>query len=291
MSWREFLQKPQTLTAPWLGQPQIYHGGRRYRLEQRPTEQGWFQFEVSGRNARVLSESTAPENLSVHLRGYLVGNRLIPDGFQGVFTPEQYLKQTPQVFLTNAGEKFRRVACTRWEGFLLLLQEEFPLGPEEEVLKAFQERTATADIRGVTPALRMAYDLEVWLVDQREKYGQEVQRLQAEEHRRQERALLAEQVVTGAGRRRVAPVDFEVAARAALRVSGSDLLDWTPLGSQDVRVSFRFRGASYRCVVDRTSLGILDAGVCLNGSDRLYTLESLPAVIGEALDSDVLHIF
>jgi hypothetical protein len=35
---------------------------------------------------------------------------------------------------------------------------------------------------------------------------------------------------------------------------------------------------------------VLDAGICLSGSDRMVTLDSLPSVIKEAIDTDQLNI-
>jgi hypothetical protein len=43
-------------------------------------------------------------------------------------------------------------------------------------------------------------------------------------------------------------------------------------------------------IVDADSLQVVDAGVCLAGADSKVTLESLPSVIREAIDTDVLVI-
>lgn len=39
------------------------------------------------------------------------------------------------------------------------------------------------------------------------------------------------------------------------------------------------------------TLHIIDSGICLTGNDFLFTLESLPPTIGEAIDEGVLHVF
>jgi hypothetical protein len=43
-------------------------------------------------------------------------------------------------------------------------------------------------------------------------------------------------------------------------------------------------------VVDALSLHVYDSGVCLAGEDELVTLESLPSVIREAIETGALVI-
>jgi hypothetical protein len=43
-------------------------------------------------------------------------------------------------------------------------------------------------------------------------------------------------------------------------------------------------------LVEPERLRVIDAGFCLQGQDELVTLDSLPSVLREALDTDQLHI-
>ena len=95
-----------------------------------------------------------------------------------------------------------------------------------------------------------------------------------------------------------AAVDFEAAASAALRVSGATLLDVQPNFQPDeMIVRFRFRSRRFECVVHKMTLQVVDAGICLTDSftgergDSYFTLESLPAVIKQAMDEGALVVF
>ena len=99
-------------------------------------------------------------------------------------------------------------------------------------------------------------------------------------------------------RRALARRDFGTAAKTALAVSGAELLDHRDNVRRGEKVvQFRFKRRRFECVVHAESLRIVDAGVCLinhatgeRGDDR-FTLESLPAVIDEAMRRGVLHVF
>ncbi len=49
-------------------------------------------------------------------------------------------------------------------------------------------------------------------------------------------------------------------------------------------------GERFITVVNEESLQVMDAGICLSGSDRMVTLESLPSVIREGYETDQLNI-
>lgn len=98
-------------------------------------------------------------------------------------------------------------------------------------------------------------------------------------------------------RKTLAIVDFEQAARAALAITGAVYLDHrnSPRRNEKV-VRFRFMNRRFECVCDQ-NMRIIDAGICLTshdtgekGDDR-FSLESLPSVIREAIEDDVLVVF
>ena len=76
----------------------------------------------------------------------------------------------------------------------------------------------------------------------------------------------------------------------ALESAGARLLDTRRLGSDRLEVTFGFMGERFISIVEANTLQVVDAGICLAGSDRQVNLESLPSVIREAIEDDVLVI-
>jgi hypothetical protein len=103
---------------------------------------------------------------------------------------------------------------------------------------------------------------------------------------------------TAIGRRALAAKDFESAAREALRVSGAELLDVRQSANKgEMVVQYRFEKRRFECVVQKNTLRVIDAGVCLTDhntnekGDTFFTLESLPGVIAEAMRRDKLVVW
>lgn len=302
--WAELLGEQQTLTLPWLGGGALLaHDARRWRLRGRaPQEHGWYQFRLDGARRASLGEPGWPDLDALEAcpstTGYLVGDRLIPDGARVEVDPGRLVAQSHQLHLVEPGlERFARVRAAQWPGGAwIYMRQEFPLGPEPEVQAAFVEHRATLDgVRGVTPALALAFHFEGLRRHKAEarRRALELQR-QAEERRLETQRLHG----TGAGRRELAARDFHAAARAALAVAGAQLLDVRPSRARDERVvQFRFQHRAFECVVEAHSLRIVDAGICLvdhntgERGDNYFTLESLPAVIEQASRERRLVIF
>ena len=98
--------------------------------------------------------------------------------------------------------------------------------------------------------------------------------------------------------------DFATAAKAALKVSGSDFLDARSSANTGEKVvRFRFRHRRFECVVHAETLRVIDSGICLTAhydddefdpgvkGDAWLTLESLPGVIGQAIDQGKLVVY
>ena len=90
--------------------------------------------------------------------------------------------------------------------------------------------------------------------------------------------------------RRPAPLVAEERAEAALHAAGATLLDTRALGREQLEVTYRFYGQRFISIVQASTLQVLDAGVCLAGADGLVTLESLPSVLKEAIETHRLVI-
>jgi hypothetical protein len=306
-TWETLLAEPEEVVIPWLGGKKITRGDRTWNLKRTPREYGWYRFSIDGsRRARLLGPTTVDPSFEEDhplVRGYIVGNRLIPDGAR-VPTPDKFAQETLRVFLIEEGlsRVERGVAAKLSDGRLVFLTTEFPLGPEDAVIRAYEDRKDSVDdVPEVSPALDLAFR---WMTQQREfeeeqerlREAERLQRIEEEARRaRMEEAFKA--AGTGQGRRELAAVDFKAACRAALMISGAELLDTRVVDRTRVEVMYRFRHERLACVVDRRTLQVLDAGICLTDhntgekGDRYFTLESLPAVVSEAIDQGVLVIW
>lgn len=307
MGWQDLLAKPEdTFVAPWLGGGTIQHGARTWQITgRRPREHGWHRFSVSGTRKTSWQGAAVDVDASTYfegaklVRGYLVGDRLLPDGMGSVADVALLLDRSEAVHLVDSGlDRFTRVAAARHvDGSLIYVRQEFPLGPEQAVLDVYLDRgTDLRAIPGVTPALDLAFRFEMWQRERAEEHRRAVETARRAEEERQaaeaRRRDLMERLGDGASRRALARIDFGEAAAAALRVAGAEILDWrdsTRRGEAVVR--FRFRDRRFECVCTKDTLHIVDSGVCLTGNDRLFTLESLPAVLAEAMDTHRLHVF
>lgn len=316
MSWKDLLGTQEYKVLPWKGGDKVHTASRTWRIAgRRPPEFGWYKFDVgAGQSARLVGPATQdPDYQTGHqtLRGFLVGDRFIPDGSKVVPDPANLIDQTKYVHCVEPGlDRFQRVSVVQDRvGDLIFNRLEWPEGPESEVLAAYQDRKDTIhEIKGVTPGLDLAFR---WVTYQRrvaEERAAEAERLAREEVARLERLEreaeaaerareLGRQMGTAEGRRALAQHDFRAAAAAALRLSGSELLDVIQTHNRDeVRVQYRFRERRLECIVHRATLRIVDAGVCLDDhrgtkGDTRFTLESLPGVIGEAIDQRRLVVW
>lgn len=318
MDWMALLGEKQTLTLPWVGGRKLWGQSRTWKLAGKlPPEFGWHQFEVDGSRKATWSGESWMDDEVLEARpnvcGVLVGDRLIPDGAAVVPDPKQIVSQTLQVHLVEPGlERFTRARAAQLQGGAwVYFRQEFPLGPEAQVLDAFLERKASVDdVPEVTPALDLAFrfesfrreEAELWRALQEEAAREEAERVAREEAaaRRVEahRRRMVELTGTGGGRRELAGRDFEAAARAALRVSGAELLDHRNARNRGEKVvQFRYQRRRFECVVDARSLRIIDSGICLvdhgtgEKGDTYFTLESLPVVIAQAMREGRLVVF
>jgi len=313
MGWRDLLpnDEGETLVSPWLGGRSLRSGSRHWHIEgPLPREQGWAKFSLTGRIARFVTDAQA-EALGHTVVGYLVGDRLVPSGVRVDPDPKNIASCSERVNLIDPGlDRFVLVKAGRVseDGPLVFLQQEMPLGPEQEVQTAFlDDKLSVQDIPGVPPALDAAFRMERWQRVEAETRRQELEerlRKEAEEQAREARRQeLVEKLGDGAGRREMAQHDFEAAARAALAVGGAEFLDHRPaVRKNEMAVRFRLRNRRYECTCDRRTLQIIDAGICLTShgndgwdhgekGDTFFSLESLPGVILEADREGKLVVF
>jgi len=293
VGWKDLLQTPdERIVAPWVGGRSLRSHDRSWRLEGKlPPEHGWHSFRLKNRKVEwVEAVDAEPDVLKFRAKGYLVGDRLVPDEAR-VETDPAKLAEFEQVLLVELGlDRFIRVEAGRPSegGPLVYIGQEFPLGPEDEVQMAFLDRRPSVDdVSGVAPALDAAFRFESWQRSEAER-----RRVEEEERRRQEEARqrVREAIGDGATRRAVAQFNFAEGATAALRVGGAKYLDSRESANKgEMVVQFRFRNRTFECTCDRYTLGIIDAGICLQDhgtgekGDTHLTLESFPAVLAQAI--------
>lgn len=316
--WTQLLATPdQAATLPWFGGRTLRGQGRTWRLEGKlPQEHGWHTFKIDGSRKATWSGEAFPDLDAFEgqraVSGYLVGDRLIPEAAAVETNPAAFFARSTPLHLVEPGlERFSRVRAVHYEGVDWIFERlEFPLGPELAVLDRFMDRATTlGDVPGVPPALELAFRWESWQRDEAERRAARIQarleaearaqaeRLEAEARREHLRKVFAD-TGTGEDRRKMARRDFAGAARAALAVSGAELLDHRNAPNKgEVVVRFRFRKRRFECVVERASLRVVDSGICLinhatgEKGDTYFTLESLPVVINQAMQENRLVVF
>lgn len=310
MIWNQLLSQDQVVCLPWTG-GRVLHGiDRTWKIAgELPPEHGWHRFSVSGsRRASWLGPGDINDSLAERARcitGYLVDDRLISDEASVGTDVKEVFAQGRQTWLVEPGlDRFARATAVQHRGGkLIYLRQEFPLGPEAHVLEAYQDRRDSVDdIAHVTPALHVAFLWYTWrrrFTEAERRRVAQLARMEARRRRIEERNQRIEvEAWQRAQNRQLAYNDFESAAREALAVSGAELLDERPARIRTERiVQFRFRGRRFECVVQAATLRIVDAGVCLEDhmtgerGDTLFTLESLPAVLDEAMQTNRLVVF
>jgi len=315
MGWKDLITAAEQLTLPWTGERSLRSATRIWGIRGRlPPEFGWNRFEGdNGRVARWIEPADpAPELLTHHVAGYLCGDRLVGDDARVDLDVAKICAATETVFLLPEGlERFSRISAGRVYpgGPLIFRQEEMPLGMEGDVRNAYLDRATSVDtVPGVPSGLDAAFRVESWQRLQVEHQRAELLRKQREEEERllreQRRREIAEQIGTAVGRREMARMDFQEAAKAALATTDAEYLDHRPGGNRnEMIVQFRTNRRRFECVVDKTTLRVIDGGLCLNAhyddpdfeegtrGDTWLTLESLPAIYAQAMREGKLVVF
>lgn len=301
MGWRDLVQAAEDLTVPWTGGRTLRSGGRTFQVKGAlPEEHGFHVFTVDG-GRRATWKGPSPMTADGYfgddaalVRGWLIGDRVAPDDVTVVPELARLFEQTERVWLLEPGlERYARIVAARDDDRWIYVRQDFPLGPEDAVRAAWLDRAPSLDaVPGVPPALDLAFRLETW---QREEVARQRAALEQQRLAEERRKLLVGE--TGHARRQLARQDFEGAARAALRVGGAELLDHRRSHTRgEYVIQFRYRRQTFECVCDE-GLRIVDSGICLvdhatgERGDTRFTLESLPAVVGQAMDEGRLVRF
>jgi hypothetical protein len=318
VDYRKFLANEQTLALPYLGGTSVEAPGRRLRLEQPPEHHGWYSVVVKGRTATVAEAIDAPDLSRLPaVRGWVLGERLVQ---------ERALAELMLLPPADEPAPFSKAVCRRWHsGDLIFDTLDFESEVEGEVRQALAVGGSLEPVKAAPAALRAAFALA--LVDQVSrrigiaaspaecrahlwaiaKHGapeaervlraleaeRELARREMAQVERQRRAGLVREDLARA-RQGQGAVDEAPAGRAeeALARAGARLETARRLNGNQLEVVFRFMNQRFISLVDARTLQVLDSGICLGHPPRddLITLDSLPGVIKEAIDDDVLVI-
>lgn len=322
VDYRKFLGKSESVVAPFLGGRTLEVPGRRLRLPAPPASTGWYRFEVKGRAATVV-EPAEPSELAAlpRVRGFVWKDRLVGDGARA---------ERMHLIPADEPARFAPVSARRWHGGALLFEAlEFESEAESAAREALASGAGLGAVKSVPAPLRAAYGFALIeqtarrldipasaaeirahvgrvaeggtaaaeavlraLVAEREQAMRELRELNARLAAAQLRAeveVAREQRVAERARRGQTAEDR---AWEALEKAGASFESSRRAGEARLEVVFSFMNERFISLIDEDTLQVLDSGICLGHppSDRLLTLDSLPSVIREAIETDSLVI-
>jgi hypothetical protein len=271
MDYRQFLQKSdERLRLPYFDGKSVCDDRLTYRLRE-SLQPGWYQFRKSGRYL-TMENPISPQLEAWKLprvTGYVFRGRLVSNDSQD------------RLFGMPADEDlplFCPVRARKWfDGHILYDSQEFETEIDAMVREAFEEERSIDQVKGVTPALAHVFVLES---TQRELAKEAERRARDKAERQRQEAELARWQETLEGR-----------ISLALSHTGAELMNWRRNGQRQAVVRYRVAGRRFECVIDTESLQIVDAGICLSGTDEELNLASLPSAVREAIESGQLHVF
>jgi hypothetical protein len=318
MDYRRFLDRTEEVVGP------VVHGyawlaDRRARIQGDATPSGWFKVRVRGRDAEALAPASDDERAGAlarlpRLRGHAFGTTAgltLAHGGDGALPVDLAPSdQDPPLLAPLTARRWPVGDLLLWEGV------EWEGEAEEQARQALEAGRGLADVKGAPASLRAAFafaaaeaaarqlgipaqpvELRRWLRDIAD--GGRAAAEAALRALARERAAFTEAAAANAAaaaqRARTpapdtAPLRLEALVEESLRGAGAYLGAMRRLGGGLAEVRWTFLGHRFISVVEERGLQVVDSGVCLAGSDRLVTLDSLPGVIREAIDQDALVI-
>lgn len=326
MDYRKFLGKEEERVLPYLGGAFLHAADRRLRLATEPAAPGWYRFRIKGREATPLgpAEPEALEALPA-VRGHLVGERLVREGSIAERVLLLPAEEPPRLspcrarrwhsgellfdmldFESEAEEAARRAleedtALARIKGVPATLRAAFAYAVLEAESRRIGIPAVPAELR---PHLAQVAELGRPEAERalRALAAERVlaEREMMELRQRRELVFRAQQAVEEQQRLAARPgrqrkggePDAVARAEMALEAAGARMRSARGLGNGNLEVVFTFMDERFISVVNMATLQVVDSGICLGHPprDELVTLESLPSVIKEAIDTDRLVI-
>jgi hypothetical protein len=310
---RRFLAKTEEIVAPVVERKVWLHDRR---LAIADAAAGWWRVRVRGRVAEPVvaateDEVTAALSALPTVRGPVLrvaGSWALVTGGSGC-EPIDVLRSDEEPPLLAP------LRARRWPAGALLLWDEleWESETEEAARRALDDGRGLGEVKGASAALRAAFALATAAAASRalaiaaapaelRRWLREIAEQGRPAAEAALRTLARERATWAAARpRRVdAPMPTlratasadadEARVEAALRGSGARLLSQRRASPGLIEVRWQLGGERFVSLVEQRGLRVVDAGVCLAGSDSLVTLDSLPGVIREAMDEDALVI-
>lgn len=319
MDYTKFLARKEEAVLAYLGGPFAYGKDRRVRVAEPRPALGFHRFEIKGRDARSVEVVDSPDFAKLprvrghHVRGWVVAQELASRAERVELMPGE--EPMPLALLR----------ARRWHsGDLVFESLDFDTEIEDTARRRLEQRDPLGDLRGAPLSLRMAYGVALAssfaaelgiALSVREalpgavkiaELGEPAARpllvqLDARRVEAVERARIRDIL---AGRPPgPPPIAYRTPAREqptldnaplraeqALDAARARMLACRNLGNGNIEVTWTFMGERLISVVDGLTLHVYDSGVCLAGEDELVTLDSLPGVIREAIENDLLVI-
>ena len=326
VDYRRFLGAAEEIVAPFLGGATIVTAHRALRLRAAPAAPGWYRFAVKGREATVLGPTDAPALSTLpRVRGHGWNGRLVTEGAKteplALLPGEDLPLLSPlsarrwydgallfeQVEFESDAEGAAREALAVGTGLHVrgapaTLRAAWALALTERVARRLQLPACPAELRrsiatiadeGIAAAERALRALQA----ERELALRELRDLQQRLDRQAQEAELVEarlqRLRDAEARHRNRGGDrLEDLLADALQRAGATFEHVRRLGDDRIEVVFAFMGERFIAIAHATTWQVFDSGICLGHPPRddLITLESLPSVIREAIETDQLVI-
>lgn len=322
MDYKAFLARPESLVLPYFGGTRVDTATRRHRVAA-AIEPGWWRFEIDGRRA-VPVEPAASVDLGAlpALRGHWADGWIVVSGRELgriALPPED--EPAPLARVT---------ARRWYSGELLLESIDFEDSAEVAARDALEARGSIGGLRDVVPSLRYAFSFALATAIARaegvhvslrelaphitaisdggpaaavallDRIAAARRAAEAEARERILRAEAAAREVARAERARTAVASAHVRDRphgspnarvdAVLEAAGARMLSCRRLSGSQLEVRLTVDDTRIIATIAADSLQVLDSGICLSGADREITLDSLPSVVHEAIDTGRLVI-
>jgi hypothetical protein len=325
MGYERFLGAVGTQVLPYVGGPFVEAGDRRLRLAT-PATPGWWRFEVRGRNAYPVEPADVPD-LSGRpaVRGYALSGYLVGAGgvaFRlAIGPPDEPLAFSPLIarrwpsgvllfealdFESGVEDRVRQAYAQRRPlagipgvpaplraayGYAVLLRTAAELGIPARPAEARTRLVELAD-EGEVAARRilLAADAHRAAETHRHRGAATAQVPAHEQLAPRPPEWMAARDAALARRASATRQRAEERAAAALHAGRAMLHGTRWLADGLLEVRYDCTGDTFVSIVDGDTLRVVDAGFCLQGHDDRLTLESLPVVIREAVETDQLHI-
>lgn len=321
MDYRKFLRGTdvETRVLPYFGGTRVDAKDRRYRLtSDAALAPGWQRFQIDGREAVPQGAAPPPDDLEAlpAVRGHYVAGWVVVDGRERVSLAIGPDDEPPVL---------ARVTARRWFGGEHVFGSvDFEDAAETDARAALEARRALgADVKGVAPSLRVAYGCALGLATaaaielptsvpelfaialEIAEGGPQVLHVLYEEVIAEREAQRVAAEARAAALRRAVVLDNAVrkakvvardrrpqrAADDALAAAHARLVECRMLQrGAAMDVIYVVDGVRIISTVDPETLQVMDAGICLSGSDRVLTLDAMPSVVREAVQARHLNI-